>query len=131
LFREFSTKPCPRDRPVTLHGYGGDTERFGGFLRGKTAEEAKFDDTRLTGIELTQPRQREVNRNYVVIPFREKQGRLIEINFFDRSGALGGTFGPRVIDQNASHCRRRNRKEVRAVAPTPAILDEAQIGFVN
>ena len=63
-------EPRARERPVALHGRGGDVHGLGRFLDRQAAEEAQLDDPRLAGVERGEPLERRVERDHV-----ERRGR--------------------------------------------------------
>ncbi len=64
-FLELARQPGARDRPVALHGGGGDAHRLGGLLDRQAAEEAQLDEPRLLGVESREPLERLVERDEI------------------------------------------------------------------
>jgi hypothetical protein len=130
---QFHQQPTSRLGPIAFRRSQPDSERFGGFRLRQAGEEATLDDACLPLVELRKAGERFVERDDEIgalvgrecsEPFERKQ--LLT------AAALFGIRPPRVLDENAPHRRRRNRKKMRMVGPSAdRVADESEIRLVD
>lgn len=124
-------EPGAGDGPVAFDGGGRGIDDGGGFLDGKTAEVAKFDDAGAVGVEGGEFVEGAVEGDHVEVGI-DGEGDGIEIDGNGAIPTLLGIAGAGVIEEDTPHGPGGGAEEVSAVGPSGAgLIDEAEVGFVD
>ena len=128
---EFPEEPCPRQRPITVHRGGRDAHDRCCLVDRQPAEESQLHQLALPRIEAGKFLERGVEVEHV--DFRGIHHRLDVLQRHPLTAvALRGPASPRVVDKDAAHHVRGNRKEMRAVLPPDlSLVDQLEIRLVD
>lgn len=125
-------QPGFRIRPVTLHRFFGDLQRFGNFAVIHADEEAEFDDFGAQRFLSGQRVQNFVNAQEPVRVGLDRQLDECDILVRHASAMPGRLFSTGAVHEDAPHGLRRRDEKVRATLPLPLILlNDPQPGLVN
>ena len=125
-------QPGPAKAPFSFHRARRYPHGFGGFFHRQAAEKTQLDNLQSTGVFLSEPAQRFVERQQVIGALWSKGIGLVDLNHLRPSPALLRQPGTRVVNQNAPHQLSGNGEKVRPILPRNVLLiRKFEVGFVN
>ncbi len=124
-------KPSASGMPTPLHRRRRATEHARRLLNRQTSEETQFHHPRLLRVQHRQPVQRRIERNHVERSLLRNHHRIFEQNALRRSTPPRRRMLAGVIQQDAPHLRRRDRKKVPPAIHRRTLIRESNVGFVH
>lgn len=113
-------------------GGHGDVEGEGGFVEGKAAEEAEFDDFGFAGVLEGEGVQGVIKGFEVAAAGRGEADDFVEAELFGTGTAFGAFAFADLINEDLPHEMGSDSEEVGPAFPIGEFLgDEAKVGFVD
>ncbi len=116
--------PQPRlgETPVARDRFGRHIEKFRDFVAAKAAEELQFYDFAFPQIVPREIPQGLIQLHQIRRLVVAQSAGFVEVNLFPLSAALLPVSITRVLDEDTTHCLRRDTAKVRAILPIDLTL---------
>jgi len=126
-----SSEPGLGNVPIAFGGGTGDTEDFGGFFSGQTAEEAEFDEAALLLVDLGEGLEGIIEGDDVGVAELGKGLDGIKLDAAVGT-ALCGAAGTGVVDEDLAHQPSGDTDKVGTIFGLErTLVAKAQVGFVD